>query len=139
MKQHGNTTHGKFGTQIYRVWSNMLTRCTNPNHTQYKDYGGRGIKPCEEWLKFENFYADMGEIPPGMTLERRENDKGYSKNNCVWATQQQQSVNRRNNRVIEYQGVKKTLTQWAKDTGIPKSTLHNRIVVFGWELNRAFS
>jgi hypothetical protein len=85
------------GTKAYKVWSNMKSRCTNPKASQYKDYGGRGITVCERWLEsFENFLEDMGEPPSGtLQLDRRDNDKGYSKENCRWVTR---SVNRRNSR-----------------------------------------
>ncbi len=86
--------HGMKGTPVYRVWSNMLNRCYNPNHKLYNHYGGRGIEVCERWHKFENFYFDMGE-PSGLTLERINNYKGYFPNNCKWATPKEQARNRR--------------------------------------------
>jgi hypothetical protein len=89
------TTHGMSGNKIYRTWANMLRRCQNKNHPRYSDYGGRNISVCIEWLDFENFYKDMGEHPEGLTLDRIDNDKGYSKQNCRWATPKQQAENRR--------------------------------------------
>ena len=73
----------------------MLQRCNNPNSQRYKDYGGRGITVCKRWLKFENFLADMGDRPRGLTLDRKNNDKGYYKRNCHWATYEQQAANKR--------------------------------------------
>jgi hypothetical protein len=73
----------------------MMDRCTNRNGQNWADYGGRGITVCERWLIFENFLADMGERPPGTTIERVENDLGYEPGNCRWATRKQQSRNRR--------------------------------------------
>ena len=88
-------THGKRRTREYRIWANMKTRCFNPNVYCYRNYGARGITVCKRWLKFENFLADMGECPPGLTLERINNDRGYSKVNCRWDTYRAQRLNQR--------------------------------------------
>jgi hypothetical protein len=83
-------------TKIYKVWSAMLDRCNNPGATSYKWYGKRGIKVCDFWHKFENFYKDMGERPfEGATLDRINNDKDYEKSNCRWVTHQENCQNRR--------------------------------------------
>jgi hypothetical protein len=80
----------------YRIWNAMLQRCRNRNNKDYKDYGGRGINVCDDWLLFENFIRDMGRRPhKSLTLERNENDKGYSKSNCRWATRKEQRANQR--------------------------------------------
>lgn len=93
--KHGATTNreGKFG---YWSWTAMIQRCTNPKHLHFSNYGGRGITVCERWLNsFENFLADMGPRPDGLTIERRNNYLGYFKSNCRWATRKEQMANLR--------------------------------------------
>jgi len=83
-------------TKIYRTWIAMLSRCRNSNEPNYKNYGGRGITVCDYWNKFENFYSDMGELPfYEAQLDRIDNEKGYSKENCKWSSAKQNSRNRR--------------------------------------------
>jgi hypothetical protein len=90
------TTHGLADTPIYNVWKTLIQRCTNPNNKDYADYGGRGVTVCRRWLRFENFYADMGDRPAGKwTIERRRNGRGYSPSNCLWASWHEQALNRR--------------------------------------------
>ncbi len=92
---HGHTANRKT-TREYRAWRNAKTRCLNPNRESWKYYGARGITMCQEWRKsFLSFYLDMGNCPPGLTLERINNDKGYEPGNCKWATMAEQNTNRR--------------------------------------------
>lgn len=89
------TKHGLTKHPLYSAWKGMRNRCNNPRHPRYKDYGGRGVRVCKRWDKFENFLADMGERPPRMTLDRKNNDGNYSKRNCRWATPKEQRKNSR--------------------------------------------
>jgi len=93
IKSH--TTHGLSEKPVYITWAIMIQRCTNPKHPNYKYYGGRGIKICKEWMRFENFFADMGDRPKGLTLDRINNNGNYEKENCRWATMTQQARNSR--------------------------------------------
>lgn len=89
---------------LYDTWGNMKQRCYNPRATQYADYGGRGIRVCERWHSFHAFLEDMGERPEGHTLERKDNDRDYGPDNCLWATRSQQQRNRRNNHFVTIEG-----------------------------------
>jgi hypothetical protein len=87
--------HGMSGTSEHRIWKTMRQRCENPRSSRFKDYGGRGIRVCARWRKFENFFADMGRRPPGRSIDRIDNDGNYEPKNCRWATAMQQRHNRR--------------------------------------------
>jgi hypothetical protein len=91
---HGHARRKEPTDPTYQTWESMNQRCNNPNHKKYKWYGGRGITIDPSWKSFKQFLADMGPRPPGKTLDRIDNDLGYSKGNCRWATSQEQITNR---------------------------------------------
>lgn len=114
------------GSKTYRCWSNMLSRCNSKNNPNYQRYGGRGIKVCDRWKIFANFLEDMGDKPSRLSLDRIDNNKGYSKENCRWATTKEQSRNTRANIVVEYEGKKYILSDLSRKLGIPAVTLKRR-------------
>lgn len=137
-RKHGHTSGRKFSPEYYS-WSSMMTRCTNPKHAKYADYGGRGISVCARWMKFENFLADMGPRPAGKTIERKESDGNYEPSNCIWATRQRQSNNTRRNTIIEHGGRQQTVSEWADEIGLPYNTLLARLHRLKWPIERALT
>ena len=127
-----NYRHGGRNTRLYNIWSSMKSRCLNENDPAYKDYGARGIHVCDRWMDFSLFREDMGERPPGMSLDRIDNDKGYSPENCRWANRSTQNRNRRDRRMVTHNGRSMLIADWAKETGLSVSTIWARISK-GWD------
>lgn len=129
------TVHGGHGSPEYTVWCQMRYRCTKPEHKNYANYGGRGIKVCERWGSFANFLADMGPRPSlTHTLDRIDNNGPYSPENCRWATPKEQANNRRirqNAARVEYDGKQLTMRELGQATGINHRTLEWRYAQ-GW-------
>lgn len=137
--RHGHNRSNKLRTKEYTSWSNMLRRCLDRSHPKWPSYGGRGISVCKEWMDFKNFLADMGPKPsPKHTIERLDNDSGYCKENCVWATNKSQSLNRRSNVHVTHDGMTMCISDWEKHLGFTKDTLAYRIRK-GWSVADAFS
>ncbi len=120
------TKHGLSKAPEYQIWHAMKRRCLDPKNPAYADYGGRGIQVCDRWLQFENFYADMGPKPEGLSLERIDNNLGYSKLNCKWATHKEQMSNTRKCKYVTYLGRTQTLMGWSIEAGINYVTLKCR-------------
>ena len=130
--------HGMTKTRTWISWDSMIQRCTNPEHKSFDDYGGRGIKVCPAWLnEFSAFYKDMGERPAGKTLDRIDTNGNYEPGNCRWATPTEQSNNRLNNRVIEFDGRKQTVAEWARELGMSRQTLRHRLI--NWSIEDALT
>lgn len=133
------TSHGMFGTPTYKSWAGMIQRCTNGNDRAFKYYGGRGITICDEWVNsFEAFYADMSDKPDNKTLDREDNEKGYSKDNCRWATRTEQNRNTRKNVNLTFNGKTQCVSAWAEDTGINCHAIYDRLRS-GWSIGRALT
>jgi hypothetical protein len=130
--------HGLCRTKIYYTWYRILARCHNPKNHAFKNYGGRGIYVCDEWRNsFKSFLDDMGVPEYGMHLDRIDNDGPYAPWNCRWATPTQNANNRRSNRVVMYLGCEYTISELAREFGIPQATLRYRIMDAHWDIERA--
>ena len=132
--------NGYRGTKIYRVWGDMMQRCRNPKNPRYARYGGRGIRVCKRWHVSSNFieWALKNGYKEGLSLDRIDNDKGYRPENCRWSTMLEQGNNRNNNHLFVFDGVTKTVAQWAREYGICRSVLYRRIKL-GWRGEVLFS
>lgn len=126
-----NRTHGMAGTQPYHDWLRMIYKCEKPDHPQYKWYGSRGISVCERWHSFENFLADMGERPRGLTIHRVDNDGNYEPGNCVWANRKTQSRHKRNNRLVTFNGVTASLAEICERFHLNYGAVSHRLLR-GW-------
>lgn len=132
-------THGMTNHPAYAVWRSMQARCYRENHPAFKNYGGRGITVCSEWRQdFSAFWRDMGPTyRPGLTLERVDNDQGYSPQNCVWATTRKQHLNKRTNRRIKTPWGVMPVAEAARRSGLNTSTLLYRLGS-GWPAEDLF-
>lgn len=128
-RKHGGVVGGK-RSPTYLSWASMHLRCDNPKATSYASYGGRGITVCARWCGpagFANFLADMGERPPGLTLDRRDNDGLYEPTNCHWATDAEQRRNQRVSVLLTYNGVTRTAAEWAREVGTHRNNILRRL------------
>ena len=134
--------HGKRNTKLYGVWKIMKERSNNSNCKSYKIYGAEGKKVCDEWLHdFQAFYdwAITNGYKDGLTIERKDGTKGYSPDNCTWATRTEQMNNIRNNKYLTYNGKTKTRAQWAKEMNINYNTLIFRLDKLHWDTEKALT
>lgn len=140
-----HTKHGGRYDKLYAVWIVMRDRCYNLKNKDYADYGGRGIIVCEEWRNSENGFQNFREwaknngYRESLSIERMDVNKNYEPCNCKWATQKEQCNNKRNNRIITFNGKKQTLSQWAEEVGIPRSVLLSRIDRYHWDIEKALT
>lgn len=130
--------HRAVGTPTHSSWHAMMLRAGTGSHRDRVRYLDRGITVCERWRKFENFLADMGERPPGTSIDRIDNSRGYEPGNCRWATVLQQQRNRSSNRLLTWNGETLTTAEWAERTGIERHTIGYRIRN-GWSVEDALT
>jgi len=131
-----NFKHGKSKSKTYKVWAAMIQRCANKNNINFYNYGGRGIGVCDRWLDFSSFFADMGDAPKNLSIERNDVNGHYELGNCKWATMKEQQNNKRNNILISVNGDVVTAEQAGELTGINARKIRSRISA-GCSLDRA--
>lgn len=139
-KQFG--THGKTGTRLHRIWKNMHTRCYNKNISQYKDWGGRGIKICDEWKdNFQTFYdwSMSNGYNDKLSIDRIDNNGNYEPSNCRWATVKQQNRNSRQAKQITFNGETHCIKEWCEILGINYNTYWTRVTNLGWSTEKALN
>lgn len=141
--QKSNKKHGEAGTKLYYVWTAMKQRCNNINNKEYKNYGGRGIKVCEEWEKsngyitFRNWALQHG-YKNKLTLDRIDNDGDYTPDNCRWITARENCNNKSNNHILMYKGQKHTLSEWEDIVGLNQRILWKRLKR-GWSIEKTLT
>jgi hypothetical protein len=136
-----NTKHGEAHTRLHYIWSAMKDRCSNPHNHAFEHYGARGIFVCDEWQGYTNFrdWAISNGYEASLTIDRIDNCKGYSPDNCRWTTMKEQSNNRRSNHVISFEGESHTLEEWARIKGLKYGTLSSRINRCHWGIEKALT
>lgn len=136
--KHGDCPYGKKATKLYSVWSGMKNRCNTKSHVEYKNYGGRGIKVCDEWL---NNYSTFKEwalsncYKEGLQIDRIDNNQGYSPENCRFVTRKENGNNKSTTIRINFQGKERTITEIAEMLNLPRRLIYQRIYN-GWEINK---
>ena len=136
------TKHRLSALRIYKIWSDMKKRCTNKSHRSYKDYGGRGIKVCEEWMHYpQRFYewSICNGYEDTLSIDRIDVDGDYCPENCRWADRVTQANNCRSNHYLTYNGETKTIAEWARELGIISDVIRARLSKLGWSVERTLS
>ncbi len=140
-RERAKWKHGQYGTRLYHIWDNMKRRCNSSQRPDFFRYGGRGITLCSEWFEFRPFYdwAIANGYNDRLQIDRADNNKGYSPDNCRWVTGKANCRNKRTNRFITYNGEIKTLKDWSEILGINYRTLRKRLGKCGWSIEKAFT
>jgi hypothetical protein len=134
-----NLQHGMSGTRTHNIWRGMLKRCQTKTCGAYPHYGGRGIKVCDRWQTFENFFADMGEAPLGSSIEREDVNGDYEPSNCVWLELGRQTLNTRRTVHITIGEESNPLSVWCEKKGLRYGLVYDRIARLGWTPERALT
>ena len=135
------TTHGLSSTRLYEIHRDMKRRCYSPSSSEYKNYGLRGIKVCDEWMHFENFanWALKNGYSENLTIDRIDVNGNYEPNNCRWATIEIQNNNKRNTIYLTLEGETKPMHYWCKQYGVNENTIYQRIIIRKWSALKALS
>ena len=139
-EKHPNYVHGQTKTRLHKIWESMHARCEYEKHPYFSDYGGRGIKVCDEWkafVPFRNWAMESG-YAENLTIDRKDHNGDYTPQNCRWATMKEQQNNKRSNHIVTLNGVSHTITQWAAILGIKKTTIKERLRC-GWTEEQALT
>lgn len=139
-RKYKNCTSVEENKRLYSIWKNMKWRCLDNECPRYKDYGGRGVKVCDEWEKDFDCFADWAKengYEMGLTIERKNVNGNYCPENCCWITRKEQTRNKRDTIFVEYNGETKSLMEWCEELGLVYDTIHNRIKS-GWDIKLAF-
>lgn len=133
--------HGESKTRLFKIWDNMIQRCTNEKYPRFGNYGGRGIFVCDEWKEYATFstWAKASGYSDDLTIDRKDNNKGYFPDNCRWVSYEAQNNNQRSNYRITYHNATHTLAEWAKILEINYETLKSRLRRNHWSVDRAFT
>lgn len=137
-----SVTHGMRRTRIYNIWTDIKSRCCNPNSNRHHVYFDRNIVMCDEWKNsFQSFYdwSIANGYTDELTIDRINNDEGYSPDNCRWVTNKENSRNKRNNRYITYKGKTQCLSAWCEELGLDYKKVHNKLVYQGFDVERVFT
>ncbi len=137
-----SATHGESKSRLYKIWAGIKSRCYDKQSRSYRKYGQRGITVCQEWCdSYESFkaWAMANGYTDELTLDRKDNDGNYCPENCRWATQKEQQNNRRNNRLLTYNGETLTASQWNERLGFTRGTVSQRLNKLGWSVEKALT
>lgn len=140
IKRIGISTHHETKTRLHKIWEGMHSRCENPNHKYYANYGGRGIAVCDEWNEYVPFrdWAIKAGYSDNLTIDRIEVNGNYSPGNCRWATIREQQNNKLSNHLIRFNGVSHTISEWSEIVGIKKTTIRERLSA-GWPVEKTLT
>jgi hypothetical protein len=134
-----NTTHNNAYHPLYPIWHTMIARCSNPNNSRFAGWGGKGISVCDRWQSIENFIEDMWpSYKPGLTIDRIDNLRNYTPDNCRWATITEQNRNRQNNILVSYKGKNICFAEAAEIVGMEYKTAYQQLRGFNWSMQKIF-